>query len=102
RPGGGGGTTPADPTEDGDPPATAAPDTVVTDEDRILQLLAENDGRLMQSELVDQTGWSKSKVSRRLSALEEEGQVSKISLGRQNIVTLPGHEPEGTKSPLDE
>jgi uncharacterized membrane protein len=41
-------------------------------------------------------------VSRRLSALEEEGQVSKISLGRQNIVTLPGHEPEGTKSPLDE
>ncbi|MFC4359605.1 helix-turn-helix domain-containing protein [Halobium salinum] len=89
-------------TSDGGAAATAAPDTVVTDEDRILQLLAENDGRLMQSELVDQTGWSKSKVSRRLSALEEEGQVSKISLGRQNIVTLPGHEPEGTKSPLDE
>jgi hypothetical protein len=94
-----GGSGPTGP--DGSESATA-PDAVVTDEDRVLQLLAENDGRLMQSELVEQTGWSKSKVSRRLSALEEEGQVSKISLGRQNIVTLPGHEPEGTKSPLDE
>lgn len=96
-PGGSGSTTGSEGSESG-----SAPDTVVTDEDRVLQLLAENDGRLMQSELVERTGWSKSKVSRRLSALEEEGRVSKISLGRQNIVTLPGHEPEGTKSPLDE
>ncbi len=85
-----------------EPSESVAPDTVLTDEDRILQLLAQNDGRLMQSELVERTGWSKSKVSRRLSSLEEENRVSKISLGRQNIVTLPGKEPEGTRSPLDE
>jgi hypothetical protein len=74
----------------------------VTDEDRILQILAENDGRLMQSRLVELTDWSKSKVSRRLSALEEEGRVRKITLGRENMVALPGHEPDGAQSPFEE
>lgn len=74
----------------------------VTDEDRILQILAENDGRLMQSRLVELTDWSKSKVSRRLSTLEEEGRVRKITLGRENMVALPGHEPDGAQSPFEE
>lgn len=81
----------------------AADDTeFVSDEDRILQILADNDGRLMQGRLVELTDWSKSKVSRRLTTLEEEGRVRKITLGRENMVVLPGREPDGVQSPFEE
>lgn len=82
---------------------SASSDTdFISDEDRILQILSENNGRLMQSRLVELTDWSKSKVSRRLSTLEEEGRIRKITLGRENMVALPGHEPDGAQSPFEE
>lgn len=74
----------------------------VSDEDRILRILADNDGRLMQGRLVELTDWSKSKVSRRLTTLEEEGRIRKITLGRENMVVLPGREPDGAQSPFEE
>jgi hypothetical protein len=92
---GGGATTPS--TDERD-----VETDFVTDEDRLLQILAEHDGRLMQSRLVELTDWSKSKVSRRLSALEDEGRIRKITLGRENMVALPGHEPDGAQSPFEE
>lgn len=95
--GGAGGTTTVPTTDD-----SSVDTDFVTDEDRILQILAENDGRLMQSRLVELTDWSKSKVSRRLSALEDEGRIRKITLGRENMVALPGHEPDGAQSPFEE
>lgn len=103
-----GGTTPdgasiGAPTANGAGPSSTSSDTdFITDEDRILQILSENGGRLMQSRLVELTDWSKSKVSRRLSTLEEEGRIRKITLGRENMVALPGHEPDGAQSPFEE
>ncbi|WP_170864756.1 helix-turn-helix transcriptional regulator [Halogranum amylolyticum] len=95
--GGTGGTTTVSTTDD-----SSVDTEFVSDEDRILQILAENGGRLMQSRLVELTDWSKSKVSRRLSTLEEEGRIRKITLGRENMVALPGHEPDGAQSPFEE
>ncbi|WP_435159767.1 DUF7343 domain-containing protein [Haladaptatus sp. DFWS20] len=66
---------------------------VVTDADRVLELLRENGGRLPQGEIIQKTGWSKSKVSRLLSKMEDKQQVSKINIGRKNIVILYGQEP---------
>lgn len=71
----------------------------VTDEDllpddvRVQELLKRDNGRMRQSTIVEVTEWSKSKVSRLLSRMAEEGKVIKIPLGRENLVCMPGHEP---------
>ena len=65
----------------------------IRDEERIRRLLSSHDGRLKQSQIVDGTEWSKSKVSRLLSSMEDDGEITRIRLGRENLVCLRGHEP---------
>ena len=62
--------------------------------DRIIQLLESAGGRMKQSEFVSETDWSKATVSRELSRLDEEGDIHKISIGRENVITLAGAEPD--------
>ncbi|MFC4438399.1 MULTISPECIES: helix-turn-helix transcriptional regulator [Natrialbaceae] len=109
-------TTSAEPTET--PPAAASEsepetdddadtnvlpeDELLTDEDRVLKLIRKNGGRMKQVNIVEETGWSKSKVSMLLSEMESEGNISKLRVGRENIISLEGFEPEATKSPFDE
>lgn len=66
---------------------------VVSDEDKVISHLYENGGRLPQGEIVEKTGWSKSKVSRLLSKMEGSEKITKMSIGRKNIVILYGQEP---------
>ncbi|AGB31614.1 membrane protein [Natrinema pellirubrum DSM 15624] len=75
---------------------------LLTDEDRVVKLIRENGGRMKQVNIVEDTGWSKSKVSMLLSDMEEEGTISKLRVGRENIISLEGFEPEATKSPFEE
>lgn len=65
----------------------------VEDAERILDLLAEADGRLPQSRIVSETGWSKTKVSRTLSEMVADGEIEKVQLGRENLIFLPGQVP---------
>jgi hypothetical protein len=74
---------------------------LLSDEDRIIQLLDANDGRTRQSDIVDEVEWSKSKVSRVLSAMEDDGRIVKIDVGRENIVASPDAVPSGAASPFD-
>ncbi|MGM0592200.1 MAG: helix-turn-helix transcriptional regulator, partial [Halobacteriota archaeon] len=74
---------------------------VISDDDRVINLLRQNEGQLRQGTIVSETQWSKSKVSRLLSRMDEEGQIVKISVGRENVIALPGEEPDGAKSPYD-
>lgn len=76
----------------GDDPADA-PESVA-DEDRVVELLSAHDGSLRQQVLVDRTDWSKSKVSRLLSRMEERGTIRKVSVGRENAIELA--RPEGS------
>ncbi|MFU8867665.1 helix-turn-helix transcriptional regulator [Natronococcus sp.] len=71
----------------------------VTDRERVCELISENGGRMKQSKIVDSVDWSKAKVSRLLAELEEEEEVTKLRLGRENLVCLPGYEPTASKSP---
>jgi hypothetical protein len=75
---------------------------LISDDERVVTLLEENDGRMKQVNIVDETGWSKSKVSMLLSDMEEEGTISKLRVGRENIVSLAGHEPDAAGSPFEE
>ncbi|MDY6764089.1 MAG: hypothetical protein SV377_00105 [Halobacteria archaeon] len=64
------------------------PPELLTDEDRIIHMLQENGGRMKQVDIVNKTDWSKSKVSMVLSDMEDEGTISKLRLGRENIIEL--------------
>ena len=75
---------------------------LLSDEDRVVALIRENGGRMKQVNIVEETGWSKSKVSMLLSDMEEDDTISKLRVGRENIISLQGFEPEATKSPFDE
>ncbi|RQH00075.1 helix-turn-helix transcriptional regulator [Natrarchaeobius oligotrophus] len=75
---------------------------LLTDEDRVVNLIRENGGRMKQVNIVEETGWSKSKVSMLLSDMEDDGTISKLRVGRENIISLEGFEPEATKSPFEE
>jgi hypothetical protein len=84
-------------------PEPAVPDEeLLTDEDRVVSLIEDHGGRMRQVNIVEETGWSKSKVSMLLSDMEEEGVVSKLRVGRENIVSLDGHEPDVAGSPFDD
>ncbi len=74
-------------------------DDFVTDREHVRRLIEDNGGRMKQSQIVNSVDWSKAKVSRLLAELEEDGHVTKLRLGRENLVCLPGHEPSASKSP---
>lgn len=88
--------TPPD-SGDGDPDAGPPPLEVepglVPDDCLVERLLARHDGRLKQSAIVDRTGWSKSKVSRLLTRMADDGRVVKVQVGRENVIYLDGAEP---------
>lgn len=73
----------------------------MTDEEQVLKHLQENGGKLPQKELTERTDWSKSKVSRLLSRMEDSGDIEKICVGRENLVALDDAVPDGAKSALD-
>ena len=87
---------------DGDePPAAAATipqpeeeeeeidEELLSDEERVELLLERNGGRMKQANIVKETGWSNAKVSQLLSAMEEEGQIDKLRIGRENLISFP-------------
>jgi hypothetical protein len=102
--------------EEGEPTSTESPpspdagaggaeveaEQLLSDEDRVLKLLEENGGRMRQVSIVEETEWSKSKVSMLLSDMEDDGDISKLRVGRENIVSLSGEEPEAAGSPFDD
>lgn len=61
----------------------------LTPNEQFLELLAEHGGRMRQADMVAEMDFSKSTVSRRLSALEQDGQIKRIEAGRSKIVVFP-------------
>ncbi|WP_327051872.1 helix-turn-helix transcriptional regulator [Halomicrococcus gelatinilyticus] len=98
----GGAATESEDVADNDTEPAVSDEELLTDEARVKKLLHENGGRMKQVNIVDETGWSKSKVSMLLSEMEDQGDISKLRVGRENIISLDGHEPDAAGSPLDE
>lgn len=73
-----------------EPEGDGTDEELLTDEDRVVRLLEEHEGRMKQAEIVESTGWSKSKVSMVLSQMEDEERISKLRLGRENVIDLEG------------
>jgi hypothetical protein len=101
--GAGGGAAAGGAAASGGSPEPAVPDEeLLEDDERVMQLLEENGGRMKQVNIVDETGWSKSKVSMLLSDMEDEEQISKLRVGRENIISKKGMEPDAAGSPFDD
>lgn len=61
---------------------------LATHEEHVLRLLIANGGRMKQTALISETSWSQAKVSRLLKRMEEHGDISRINVGRTNLVVL--------------
>lgn len=59
-----------------------------TDEDHVLRVIRDAGGEIYQSRIVEETGFSKSKVSQIIKTLHEEDRVQKIRKGRENLIRL--------------
>jgi len=62
----------------------------VSDDERVLRMIETEGGRMKQKHLVEETGWSEAKVSKLTSSMEDEGEIKKIRLGRENILEIQG------------
>ena len=96
------GSTEAQPTPRQDAESVEETPAELTDPEIVLDILEENEGRTKQARIVESTDWSKSKVSMVLSEMEEEGDISKLRVGRENIISQEGSEPEAAGSPFDD
>jgi predicted transcriptional regulator len=63
-------------------------DKMEGDEEKIINLLKSNKGKLYQSLIAKHCGFSTSKTSELLSAMENKGLISRKLKGREKIVTL--------------
>jgi len=62
---------------------------LLSDEERVERLLERNGGRMKQANIVKETGWSNAKVSQLLSAMQEDGRIDKLRIGRENLISFP-------------
>ncbi|QRV15623.1 hypothetical protein JMJ58_01580 [Haloterrigena salifodinae] len=72
------------------------------DEDKILRLLVKRGGRVDRSTVRQETGWSEDRLKEVIDRMEDEGQVSAITVGRKRVVCRRGFEPKGYRSHLNE
>ena len=93
-------STVATANEDGEPTAAEPapePDAIdpelLSDEERVLRLLRDRGGRMKQGRIVEETGWSNAKVSQLLSKMDENDEIEKLRIGRENLITLPEVDP---------
>lgn len=64
------------------------PSELLSDEGEVVRLLVANHGRIRQHQIAEETGWSKSKVSRICSQMHSDETIEKTSVGRENVITL--------------
>lgn len=62
---------------------------LLSDEERVRRLLEANGGRMKQANIVKETDWSNAKVSQLLSSMDEDEEIEKLRLGRENLISFP-------------
>ncbi len=81
---------PSEPPEAEPPEVKRAEDlSLLADDEQVLRLLERNDGRMRQAKIVSETNWSDAKVSQLLSSMADDGQITKLRIGRENLISLP-------------
>jgi hypothetical protein len=82
-----------DPTDDGDgSAATDPPSELLSNEERVVELLDRNGGRMRQQEVASALDWTDAKTSQVVTSMREAGDLDSFRLGRENVLTLPDEE----------
>jgi hypothetical protein len=80
----------ADADGDGDrESAPEPPSELLSNEERVLTLLRENDGRMKQQEVAESLDWTDAKTSQVVTSMRDEGSLESFRLGRENVLVLP-------------
>ncbi|WP_246999394.1 helix-turn-helix transcriptional regulator [Halosolutus gelatinilyticus] len=72
------------------------------DEDKILRLLVKRGGRVDEATVREETGWSADRLKSVIDRMEDDDQVSAITVGRKRVICRRGFEPKGYRSHLNE
>jgi len=73
------------------PPADAeARDDLLSNEERVLQFVREQGGRVKQQEIVETFDWTEARTSQIVRDLRDDGDLEGFRLGRENVLKLPG------------
>lgn len=67
--------------------------SLLSDEERVHRMLSKNGGRMKQATIVKETGWSNAKVSQLLSKMDDDEEIEKLRIGRENLITHPEVDP---------
>lgn len=74
----------------------------LADEDRILRLLVKRGGRVDKATILEETGWDRDHLEAIIERMEDDDQISSITVGRNQVVCRRGFEPKGYRSHLGE
>jgi hypothetical protein len=80
----------------GDGTPAAPPEELLSNEERVLRLLEENGGRMKQQEVAGELDWTAAKTSQVVGDLRDEDELGSFRLGRENVLTLPDVEIDGS------
>lgn len=85
-----------DPAESSDPeePDNRPSLDLLSNEERVVEVLKRAGGRAKQQQLVEQLGWTDAKTSSVVSTLREDGTLEGFRLGRENVLRLPDKDHE--------
>jgi hypothetical protein len=72
------------------------------DEDKVLRLLVKRGGRVDQSTVREETGWSQDRLADVIDRMEDDDQISAITVGRKRVICRRGFEPKGYRGHLNE
>ncbi|WP_090380999.1 helix-turn-helix transcriptional regulator [Natronobacterium texcoconense] len=72
------------------------------DEDKVLRLLVKRGGRVNQETVQKETGWSEERLSGVIDRMEDDDQISAITVGRKEVICRRGFEPKGYRSHINE
>ena len=70
------------------PASSEGVSALLSEEDKVLKLLKASGGSMRQSQITEQSRFSKAKTSQLLAVLEKNGSITRYKSGRDKIVTL--------------
>jgi len=80
-------------SSDADGPATDdASEDLLSNEERVLEFVREQGGRVKQQEIVEAFDWTEARTSQIVRDLRDEGNLEGFRLGRENVLKLPDDE----------
>ncbi|WP_396611551.1 hypothetical protein ACH9L7_15315 [Haloferax sp. S1W] len=75
--------------DDADDDAEEVPSELLSNEERVLQLIESRGGRIKQQEVASTLDWTDAKTSKVVRGMRDEGTIEGFRLGRENVLRLP-------------